>query len=780
MSTFADAYSRYLSNNFNYTNKYKTFRKYFRNSIISITDPNFMSKALIDNKDSFPKYPYFFNVFARTDSINLVKIYNSTMDNTGNLMESMVGSSELAKKEFYDTVPSSLDSFLSEINFQFAYTSTPIDLYNYELIIKSFVNEYQYRNFFSDLYAPLFYSVDQIEGQTAGLESNSFLYEYILYCTLYNTMTISHNIYPKMLLYLTYINSEANPIDRVDQQAMLTGFSTFVTSYADTITTDLAVVIGKSMYDFQNVSKTMLKYLTEIISVELCDSVNGLNRAFYNFYNPVKSLGPINFLVNNITQQLNALVAADLVTKIYTNINIIDQNIMDNRTIEEDNIYSGFMEKLSESELKNYLFLCFLYKFWPIKFLNILQLSIKEYVETLIKSSNDNVMTQANYTTIFENFVNKDNTNINYTNLKIFLDGYISPLASIVVDEYGNNAKFTFTTGSTFITCSDIDSYNAVNIHDYIYADGESYEVGGDNKKYSAHVVSKVIGTLTLVIDNEYTGLISGTAVNAYRYSFSPTNYLYNALSTSYVTEFSCITYYIYVLEEFFKSTTYNNFVENLTEKIFTQLRDSGHIDYTFDWYQYHDIIDIYFKVFLRWKLLDTSKRCTLSTHVNAHYSFTKDLEYVYCANIDSYNLIADNTFIFSGQDTIDNAVQVIGHQIVGNKYVLNLNSHYLGTTTDVGTNDVAYSFLSTDSLLFDNVTKNLTGKLLPLFLTNSSLVPEYDINTSIPSVEDLQNYFKSYSNSNSFARSMNQFNENMMTSTVTREIIYSVLSEFV
>ena len=175
MSTFADGYSRYLSNNFNYINRYKTFRKYFRNSIISITDPNFMSKELISNKNSFPKYPYFFNPFVLTDSINLVKIYNSTMNNNGNLIESMDGSPELAKKEFYDTIPSSLDNFTSEINFQFAYTSTPTDLYDYELIIKSFINEYQYRNFFSDLYTPLFYSVDQAEGQTAGLESNSFL-----------------------------------------------------------------------------------------------------------------------------------------------------------------------------------------------------------------------------------------------------------------------------------------------------------------------------------------------------------------------------------------------------------------------------------------------------------------------------------------------------------------------------------------------------------------------------------------------------------------------------
>ena len=107
MSKFADGYSRYLTNYFNYINKYRSFRKYFRNSIISSTDPNFMSKTLIDNKEFFPKYPYYLNVFTRTDSINLIKIFDSAMDNTDELIESMLGVKELERKKLYDSIPSS-------------------------------------------------------------------------------------------------------------------------------------------------------------------------------------------------------------------------------------------------------------------------------------------------------------------------------------------------------------------------------------------------------------------------------------------------------------------------------------------------------------------------------------------------------------------------------------------------------------------------------------------------------------------------------------------------
>ena len=225
MSKFADGYSRYLTNHFNYVLKYETFRKYFKNSVASLTDPKFVSKMLISKKDEFPKYPYFFNAIVRTDNVNLVKIYNSTMDNTDKLLEAMVGATELGKKELYDSIPSSLDNFLAELNFQFAYISTPTDLYNFDLILKSFSTEYQYRNFFNDLYTPLFNNID---GETAGLEDKSFLYQYMLYCCLYNVLPISHNIYSKLFSFTSMINETGEIVDRVDQASMLSGFQTFI------------------------------------------------------------------------------------------------------------------------------------------------------------------------------------------------------------------------------------------------------------------------------------------------------------------------------------------------------------------------------------------------------------------------------------------------------------------------------------------------------------------------------------------------------------------------
>ncbi len=770
MSTFADGYSRYLTNYFNYINRSRTFRKYFRNSVISLTDPNFMPKNLINSIDNFPKYPYFMNAFVRTDSINLIKIYNSSMDNTSNLLESMVGSSELAKKGLYDSIPSSLDKFLAELNFQFAYTSGPIDLYNYESVVRSFITEYQYRNFFSDLYTPLFHSTDQIDGETARLEDKSFLYQYMLYSSLYNIVSISHDIYPKLLMYLTYINTSGMPADRVDQAAVLTGFQTFVTNYSSYISEDLAGIIGKSMYDFQNISETMMQDLVTVISTKLSNATTGLYKSFDNFYTPLKLLSPVNFLSNNVNQHLNALISSDIVTKIYNDATIIDQNAMSVETQYEDDEYSLYMEKITESQLKNYLFLCFLYKFWPIKFLNVLQLSIKEYTEIVIKTSNDKMLTQADYGDLFEYFT----TNyIDYVTLNSFLCTYLTPTASIVTYGAGTHAKFTFTPGVAEIVCSNLDSYNAVNIHDYIYADG-------DDRSVSVHVMSKDLGTLKLMTDNGYTGTISTANIDAYRYNFAPPSYVYDVSLTCQVAEFACINYYIYVLEEYFKSTSYNTFIEELTEDIFTYLRNSSHINYTFDWYGYHDVIDVYFKVYLRWKLLDQSKRCSLQNFSNARYRFSNNDSIVYCADIDASNFISDGDYIFAEYDTIDTANQVISHGMLGSDYILNLASPYAGQDPVDGIYSTAYKFTSTDVPLFNNVTANFANKLYPKLVMNVTSDPTYDIDIIIPSDTDLTNYFKSFSTSQSFIRSMHQFSENMVLSTLTRETIYSVLSNFV
>jgi hypothetical protein len=117
---------------------------------------------------------------------------------------------------------------------------------------------------------------------------------------------------------------------------------------------------------------------------------------------------------------------------------------------------------------------------------------------------------------------------------------------------------------------------------------------------------------------------------------------------------------------------------------------------------------------------------------------------------------------------------------MLGSDYILNLASPYAGQDPVDGIYSTAYKFTSTDVPLFNNVTANFANKLYPKLVMNATSDPTYDIDIIIPSDTDLTNYFNSFSTSQSFIRSMHQFSENMVLSTLTRETIYSVLSNFV
>lgn len=784
MSVFADAYSRYLSNHFQYITTTETFRKYFKDWTVMLTDPNFMSATLLETKDDFPKYPYFLNVFVRTDSVNLVKIYQSTLDMVDILVDTMVGSSVLEKRVLYDSIPSSLESFLAEINFQFAYISSLEDLYDVHSIIRTFISETQYRNFFSDLYSPLFYSSTQSEGDSAGLEDGSSLYQYMLYTSLYNVLISFHNIYSQSLRYLDNINDTGSKRDRADYRMVLDayggdseagipiedgGFKAFAANYNSQMSIDLAELVSKTVYGFQNTSLEMLQSLVNVISAKLSDVSSGLYDSFYDFYVPLTSLYPTSFLVNNLTQQLNAYAAIDIMSQIHDDYSILDETIVNSQIQQETTDYETFMEKSKPSKLKNYLFLCFLYKFWPIKFLNVLQLTIKEYTETIIKTLNDDTITKFEYQSDFRWFISNG---INYTALKSFLDTTLLPTASIVTYGSGTLAEFTFTTGSANVVCSNLASFNAVSTHEYIYPDGDSRDI-------ALHIVDKNVGTLTLIAEREYTGSVTAVGVNAYMYSLS-TNYFSEVCINKQIGEFACLLYYLYVLDLYTESTNYDDFVEDLAEEIFTHLRNNGHINYQFDWYEFHNIIDVYFKTYFRWKLTDQSKRCVLADYTNGLYRFTYNSNVVYCSNVNSYNLISDGDLIFSEQDDISLAGEVASHSIIGTNMMLILTSPYSGTSTTTGQYESAYYYNSTDVPLFNELTQNFVNKLMPNILTNSTADPDYDINIIVYTLETLQSYFTTFSRSPSFSRCMHRFNENLMVSTLTRELIYSVLSDFI
>ncbi|MDD4081911.1 MAG: hypothetical protein PHD05_00855 [Sphaerochaetaceae bacterium] len=770
MSVFADAYSRYLSYNFNCINKQRELRKYFLNGIIYITAPKFLSEHLLDNYETFPKYPFFFKAFVRTDAINLVKIYNSSMDNVNYLLDGLCGSDELLKKPLYDSIPHVNDLFLSELNFQFSYISTSTDFFNYNYVIQSFVNEIQYRNFFSDLYSSLFYSASQEPGETAELEKHSFLLQYFFYAILFNVLSSITNIPSKLYYYSQYVNDMLPNNDKVNSNRLITSFSNFIDNYKSVISLDLTTVIGKGIYNYENISQKLLLEFESVILNNICDVDNGIVKCFETFMNQNTYLEPCNFLNNYFYQMLISLTSIDCICEIFKTENIINVDQIINYDEFENSEYADYMSKITEFTLKKYLFLGFLYKFWPIKFLNVLQLTIKEFIENEIKTPDDEVMSKTEFSNSFNQFCEDG---INYTNLANLLNTHLLPSEELITYGIDTPATFTFTPNSSTVYCSNIESFNSINIHDFIYASSNS-------RSSAKYIVYKDLETLSFNLNDEYVGDETLVDVTAYKYDFnSEDNYFKHIIDKFDVCNFVGITYYIQLFDSFFNSTEYNTFVEQLSFSIFTFLRDSGHVDYSFNWYKYHDIINVYLKIFFRWKLLDPSVRCVTSNKQNSSFQFTKNSSTIKCNNKKSYDSIDVNDYIFSEKDNLEVASQVISKEKIGTEYFLNISPNYSGSTTTTGY-EIAYKYQSLDNILFKDFTYNFEHNIIEPILTNTTYDPIYDSNIMFLEDDVLLNKIMLFSNSSSFINGMYRFSENMVLSSVTKETIYAIISDFI
>jgi hypothetical protein len=798
MSIFADAYSRYLTNSFNYLYKYQDFQKLFKRTVVSITEPNFISRELIDNLSSFPKYPDFFKIISKTDNLNLVKIYNTTLDHTDNLIDSVRNFDILNYKTLYDSIPITITDLVLENNIQFSFINNYNDLYDYDKVINSFISDSSYRNFFGELYTSLFCGSIELE-ETSGLESGSFFYQYLMYCILYNTLSNSHNILYKLISYINQINLYEPVSSRVDSFRQVLDFTDFIDSYSSVITTDISKSVVKSIYKFQNVSTLLISQLNTVINEKL----NTFSTVFETFLNNTM-INYSEILSSYFTYHLNAALSVDVLSQVYDNDNIVDQTSSDQQTLYEEDQLSNYLDKMTENNLKNYLFLAFLYKFWPIKFLNVIQLVLKQYTEDLIKTPDDDLFTTADYyTTIIKLFF--DN-HLNVENLFTFLDENITPQSEIIEYqtelevgvEFENDIEFddpdtefepdiefepriefelglgryTFTPLSNVVECYDINSFNAVNVGDYIYA-------YGDDRTNAVHVVSKNLETLVLNLEFEYDGNISEENVLAYIYKFSTFTVFTDLNDNRFLSKFAANMFNIRLLDTFFASTYYITFVEELTENIFIYLRDNGHIDYNYNWYDYHKVIDIYFRSFLRWKLVDVSKRVVLSNYKNAGYKFEFNESIVYCLNKSSYDIISNGDFIFSETDSVKFAKQVISHEIVENNYILNLSAPYEGTSTLSASYESAYTYTSSDLPLFSIFSNNF-DTIVSNLITNTTNNPLYDIYFKIPSVSQINSNITFLMSSSIYNIGMHRFTENLILSTITREVIYSVLSDFV
>ena len=380
-------------------------------------------------------------------------IYNVSLDRPESLLTTMLESNITYLKSDYDTVPNEIENILRHANFQYTYLSTVNQIYDVNKTCKTTNTETSYRNFFTNLYSQKYFSVGY--PVSAGFESSCSMNEQALISLFSNNLSASCSLTTNLLKYILYFNAlqpgdfgyflgiEAQQIKSANfQQA----FDYFIINNKVDMSGNIIDLISKSLYNYNNLSTSLKSELTVVVE----PLILGLSQYFTDYLNSFSNFEPNFDITSNFIDSLYYLCSVDLTSLCFKDATIMEQANSNILAIEEDAKFTLYMNKIDSMNIQDYLFLVYLYKFWPLKFVNVLQMVVKEYIQNIIKTVDieDNAFDISEFTefmgrlyadtyTPFDPLHPFVNSKINYTALDTFIQ-------SIFKYSFCNHAKLNF------------------------------------------------------------------------------------------------------------------------------------------------------------------------------------------------------------------------------------------------------------------------------------------------------------------------------------------------
>lgn len=728
MTVFANDHSINMSTLFAYKNKINYYKNMFEKAYQYFKTPNYLDKKLIDIKDQFPKFPTEFNIISSLDSVNLYAINECTMNNIEFLLDILMGTSIISLKPKYDKIPSSVEDILIQYYYQMSYLTKTSNHYDFDNLTKSYLVENQeYYNHFGNLFGSYF------DGSSGKLKDFSFIINYSTYCMIHNYLYSYCDFFAALSDYTQQAeiqNSENSTL--FTKYKLKESFSMFINYYKYTISNETSKIISKIIFQFDSLGPKLDQDLRLLVEKRICNSTINIKTIFKDFINKPNIANPSIIICSNIVDSLYASISSNITSHIFNSDKIIpilndildldidivneltDVNSLDsvkltsspilNSIIYENNKFKEYFNKMTEMNLQSYLFLVFLYKQNPEKFLNVLQLVIKDYVENVIKTSSIN-----------DDFIKiNENNDTNNRDLQHIISSYITK------DSNENNNTINYKELAKYI-----------------------------NENFTLFKIKKHLA------DNK-------------------------------IVEFSCKMYYLDLINQFVESLEFKKYIKTILYDVYIYLRNNGHISHDFNWYQKYETIHIYIKSFLQQKIFNQSIILLSNSNKEASFIFgNKDDNinyssnlYVTCIDKDSYDSVTIyKSFIYAKNDDITCARQVIEKIVMYDeskfRYILKLNSPYLGN--EINKETAAYEYINSveNSTLFNDATKNMENIC-------STVLSESYITLNTADVEGNEIY-ENFMNLSEYGAMVNMHKviENHVLSSMTKQIILSIFSNY-
>lgn len=386
---------------------------------------------------NYPKYPIDVKYIPNAGVYDISKIRESTTDSVSYLID-LINENAIDLKASFDLYPVTRQSLINDIKLQYTYFTSINDLYPRTKYFLNYNDYEEYDNLFYQLLGTSYHSNhDDVEFAQQWVTFNFLVY-----------------MIPRISNFKTVFSQYILGNDVYTNEYVSNQFNNYVTDSTnlENISENLAKIISKNIYQMLNVSsatialiKTSIKStITNELGITFDDTLTTLNQ------------DPNIELVKIVSDCYLHTTSLNLLTLICQDNSVIlspqgPTFIEEGTGISvEDDIINTYFGKFSLNSLKYYLYLTFLYKFWPIKFLNTINIICQRYTETEVMPSTDSYLTSTQIT----NYINRfraDNSEYNYYDFVTFTNLLTSQLNDTNIETWCNTAQITKFSTMTYL-----------------------------------------------------------------------------------------------------------------------------------------------------------------------------------------------------------------------------------------------------------------------------------------------------------------------------------------
>ena len=367
-------FNLYLQNLFTFEDILKTRQNQINEVLAEINNNQLLNYNFLDSYNDYPKYPADYKPIKNLYKYNILKIYDTYTSKDEYLFSSINKTGLLNLKLKTDKIPLKKirDDYLIQLLF--------FDKFNDDLLDRDLV----YKPINTGVRSNYIYKTFLYDSESGGI--NPFAVAFFL------NLFISCNLKTIMNLYSS-IQEIASSYSLGKNQHFIDEFNNYFSgSVKSEFSNNLTNFILNYTYQIVQPSEKFRAKISDIVN----NCLNEFKEKYVSYLRQQKeiNLNSIQTIVTILYQKIAEFYTRDLINSATSaSIDIIPSSTFEYFQKEEINRYKELMKEYSPYNIKEYLFLTYLYKNQPLRFLNITQMVIPYYVESILHLPTDNSFT---------------------------------------------------------------------------------------------------------------------------------------------------------------------------------------------------------------------------------------------------------------------------------------------------------------------------------------------------------------------------------------------------